>query len=318
MFDEHGRKIDYIRISVTDLCNLRCRYCIPECGVEKKSHFDILRFEEIIDIIKASVDLGITKVRLTGGEPLVRKGIISLVAQISRISGIRDVTLTTNATLLAQYAKQLKEAGLSRVNISLDTLDKEKYAFISRGGDLSEAIKGIEAAKKTGLTPLKINTVLMKDFNDNEIDDFVKMTIDENIDVRFIELMPVGQCAQSFSEGKQISCFEVLKRFPGLIRLQSLDSQVSMNYQLPGAKGRVGLISPINHRFCNQCNRLRITADGKIKPCLHSNQEIDIRAMKQAGNTYLEILEYAVLRKPNAHRLDEKKYINRSMNSIGG
>jgi len=267
MKDGHGRKIDYIRISLTDLCNLRCKYCIPEQGVQKKSHDEILRFEEITEIVRASVRLGVTKVRLTGGEPLVRRGVVSLVGQIAAIDGIRDVTMTTNATLLGEYARQLKDAGLSRVNISLDTLDAGKYADITRGGDIAEALAGIEAAKAAGLSPVKINTVLMRGFNDDEIEAFVRMTMDEAVDVRFIELMPIGGCAGSFTQGRQMPVSEVLGRFGQLMRVCDAESQVSVNYRLPGAKGRVGLISPIGQKFCDRCNRLRITADGKINRC---------------------------------------------------
>ena len=319
MIDGHGRKIDYIRISLTDLCNLRCRYCIPENGVEKKSHFDILRFEEIVDIVKASVKLGITKVRLTGGEPLVRKGVVSLVQMIRNVSGIRDITMTTNATMLEEFAGQLKEAGLTRVNISLDTLNTQKYEYITRGGDIGKALRGIEAAKKAGLGPIKINTVLMKGFNDDEIEDFVCLTQSESMDVRFIELMPIGGCAGSLVDtDMMMPCKEVLKRVPTLVREQVQESRVSVNYRLPGAKGRVGLISPINHQFCDRCNRLRVTADGKIKPCLHSDDEINIREMIGGGQTYQQVLEHAVMQKPSAHRLDENVYIDRCMNSIGG
>jgi len=319
MIDGHGRKIDYIRISLTDLCNLRCRYCIPEHGVEKKSHSDILRFEEIIDIVKASVHLGITKVRLTGGEPLVRKGVVSLVQMIRNVSGIRDITMTTNATMLEEFAQPLLEAGLTRVNISLDTLDAQRYKYITRGGDIGKALRGIEAAKQAGLDPIKINTVLMKGFNDDEIEDFVQMTRNERIDVRFIELMPIGGCADSLVDSEMMMpCKEVLNRVPTLVREQLQESRVSVNYRLPGAKGRVGLISPINHQFCDRCNRLRVTADGKIKPCLLSDVEINIREMIGGGYSYKEVLELAVMQKPRTHRLGDYVYIDRCMNSIGG
>jgi len=318
MKDNHGRKIDYIRISVTDLCNLRCKYCMPEKGVEKKQHFEIISFEEIENIIRAGVSLGIKKVRLTGGEPLVRKGIVSLVEKIRSVSQDIDIAMTTNAVLLSKYAGELKEAGLNRVNISLDTLKKDKYKDITRGGDISEVFKGIEAAKKNGLFPIKMNVVLIRGFNSDEIDDFVDMTIKEDIEIRFIELMPFGQNAYEYSENKYISNEEILKSMPQLEKTEDKSSRVCKYYRMPKAKGKIGLISPTSGKFCDKCNRIRITSDAKIKPCLHSNEEIDIREMVIDGYSYEEILKVAMNNKPEMHKLDERIFTSREMNRIGG
>ena len=263
--------------------------------------------------------MGVTKIRLTGGEPLVRHGIVDLVRQIGEIPGIEDLTMTTNGILLPQYAKDLKAAGLTRVNISLDTFDPEKYHQITRWGHLEDVLAGIAAAKEVGMAPIKINTVLIKDFNDNEIERFVNYTRDEPVDVRFIELMPLGE-SSSFAENKYLSNEEVLKRMPDLMPLLEPDKTGPAEYyQLPGAKGRVGLINPISKHFCSACNRIRITTDGKIKPCLHSDYEIDLVALHQSGKTYQEILLQAIDEKPERHHINEhEKQLLRNMNQIGG
>ena len=319
MKDHYGRKINYMRISITDLCNLRCVYCMPEEGIEKHSHQKNLSFEEILELIKAGVSLGVNKIRLTGGEPLVRHGIVDLVRRIGEIPGIEDLTMTTNGILLPKYAKDLKAAGLTRVNISLDTFDPEKYHQITRWGHLEDVLAGIAAAKDAGMAPIKINTVLIKDFNDNEIETFVNYTRDEPVDVRFIELMPLGE-SSGFAENKYLSNDEVLKRMPALVPLLEPDKTGPAEYyQLPGAKGRVGLINPISKHFCSECNRIRITTDGKIKPCLHSDYEIDLVALHQFGKTYQEILQQAIDEKPERHHIKEhEKQLLRNMNQIGG
>lgn len=319
MKDHYGRKINYMRISITDLCNLRCVYCMPEEGIEKHPHQKNLSFEEILELVKAGVSLGVTKIRLTGGEPLVRHGIVDLVRRIGEISGIEDLTMTTNGILLPKYAKELKAAGLNRVNISLDTFDPEKYHQITRWGHLEDVLAGIRAAKDAGMAPIKINTVLIKGFNDNEIETFVNYTRDEPVDVRFIELMPLGE-SSSFAENKYLSNDEVLKRMPALMSLLKPDKTGPAEYyQLPGAKGRVGLINPISKHFCSECNRIRITTDGKIKPCLHSDYEIDLVALHQSGKTYQEILQQAIDEKPERHHIKEhEKQLLRNMNQIGG
>ncbi|MDK2917921.1 MAG: 3,8-cyclase [Candidatus Petromonas sp.] len=320
MFDKQGRKINYIRISVTDLCNLRCRYCMPEEGIFKKNHQDILRIEEIEEIVRVGAKLGINKVRITGGEPLVRKGIVKLVEKISDIDGINDIALTTNGTLLKKYARDLKEAGLKRVNISIDSLNKNKYEAVTRGGDLQRVLEGIEAAKKEGLTPIKLNVVLIGGFNDDEIGDFIKLTIDDEIDVRFIELMPIGQ-ASTWAKERFTPNTIVLEKYPKLVPICKEDKgSPAKYYRLPKAKGRIGLINPISSHFCRNCNRIRVTSDGKIKPCLHSNLEIDIREFRKLEMNLFDIFKNAIESKPRKHNINNHEYepIIREMYQIGG
>lgn len=320
MKDTIGRNIDYLRISVTDRCNLRCMYCMPEEGICKKEHEDILTLEEIYLFVEACSKLGIGKVRITGGEPLVRKGLTGLVEQIAKLPGIREVALTTNGVLLPQYAYELKQAGLKRVNISLDTLDEKKYEYITRGGKLETVMDGIEAAESVGLKPVKLNTVLIGGFNDDEIEDFVNFTTDRSIDVRFIELMPIGQAAH-WAKKHFIPNNAIIERVPELVPVQSSDaSSPAKYYKLPGALGKVGLINPISHAFCGSCNRIRLTADGKLKPCLHTETEIDIKTVIQQGAGLEETIKAAILHKPVQHQLNDQhsKPVERDMYRIGG
>ncbi|NLL31387.1 MAG: GTP 3',8-cyclase MoaA [Clostridiales bacterium] len=320
MLDKEGREINYLRISITDLCNLRCKYCIPEEGVNKKCHSEILSFEEIEEVVKTSAKLGINKIRITGGEPLVRKGIVDLVKKIARVPGINEIAMTTNGTLLKQLAKPLKEAGLKRVNVSIDTLKEDRYENITRGGKLSDVLEGLEAAKEVGLHPIKLNVVLIKGFNEDEIEDFINLTIDNDIDVRFIELMPIGVNGIKSHE-KFLSNKVVLEKNLNLIPVVSKDkSAPAKHYKIEGAKGKIGLINPISHNFCSRCNRLRLTADGKIKPCLHSNEEIDIKSALRQNKDIMPILSKAIKVKPKEHHINEENYkpIDREMFQIGG
>lgn len=320
MEDTLGRNINYLRISVTDRCNLRCMYCMPEEGICKKEHDDILSLEEIYEVVKACSELGISKVRITGGEPLVRKGLTGLVNRISELQGIKEVALTTNGILLPKYAKELKAAGLNRVNISLDTMDAEKYSYITRQGSLGDVMAGVDAAEAVGLLPIKLNTVLIGGFNDDEIEDFVNLTMDRAIDVRFIELMPIGQ-AGHWAKKHFIPNTEILNRVKELQPIQSDDpSSPAKYYRLPGAKGKVGLINPISHTFCGSCNRIRLTADGKFKPCLHSETEIDIKKVLKSGDSLQEVIMETILQKPMQHNLNcqHNKPIQRDMYRIGG
>lgn len=320
MKDTLGRNINYLRISVTDRCNLRCMYCMPEEGICKKEHQDILSLEEIYEVVKECSKLGISKVRITGGEPLVRKGLTDLISKISRLEGIKELALTTNGVLLEKYASELKEAGLSRVNVSLDTMNEEKYSYITRGGKLRDVMNGIEAAEGVGLQPVKLNTVLIGGFNDDEIEDFVELTTKRPIDVRFIELMPIGQ-AGHWSKKHFISNSVILDRVKELIPVIAEDpSSPAKYYKLPGAMGKVGLINPISHAFCGNCNRIRLTADGKLKPCLHSEDEIDVRAAIRSKESLHDIIIESIYRKPTQHSLNSKgsKPIERDMYRIGG
>lgn len=320
MKDTLGRRINYLRVSVTDLCNLRCKYCMPEKGICKKEHEDILSLEEIFQVVKASVELGIDKIRLTGGEPLVRKGLVELIESIGKLEGVKDLALTTNGIMLKNYAKDLKAAGLNRVNISLDTLSAEKYHDITRGGSLKNVLEGIEEARKVGLEPIKINMVVIGGFNDHEVGDFAKLTT-EGMDIRFIELMPIGQ-ASSWAKHNFISNEQIKNQIEGLIPAYDTDkSSPAKYYKLSGASGKIGFINPISSHFCKYCNRMRLTADGKLKPCLHSDREIDIKAILRENKGDLrKTIEEAILAKPNKHKLNEKNYkpIARDMVRIGG
>ncbi|SHN57895.1 GTP 3',8-cyclase MoaA [Desulfitobacterium chlororespirans] len=319
MLDSYGRDINYLRISVTGMCNLRCNYCMPEEGIKKKAHKEILSLETIEQIAFSAVNLGFQKIRITGGEPLVRKGIIDVIEQIAQLKsrGLKDLGLTTNGTLLSGYADELKKIGLTRVNISLDSLDEEKYAQITRGGKLSAVLEGIEAAKEAKLWPLKINVVLIGGFNDDEIEEFVNLTREDDVEIRFIELMPIGE-ASCWDQEHFLSGTEILKRVPQLLPLAVKgQGAVARLYKLPNSKGRVGIISPLNNHFCNSCNRIRITPDGKLKPCLHSDLELDIR---NYGENYEGFLLDGVFAKPNRHSMQNENYepILRNMNEIGG
>lgn len=326
MKDTQGRNINYLRISVTDRCNLRCRYCMPETGIEKQEHDEILSLEEIFEVVKACAELGIDKVRITGGEPLVRKGLVSLIENINTVSSIKEITLTTNGILLERYANDLKKAGVNRVNISLDTLDSEKFKSITRGGSLETVLRGIHAAREADLKPIKINTVLIGGFNDDEIEALVKLTTEYELDVRFIELMPIGQAAH-WAQSHFIPNSTVLDRVPDLQEIACEDkSSPAMYYQLPGAKGKVGLINPISHQFCGSCNRIRLTSDGKLKPCLNSNQEIDVRSLLRnelegaKADALKKAVAEAIHAKPASHTLyqEEMQPIERDMFRIGG
>ena len=314
MKDQFEREISYLRISITDLCNLRCRYCMPD-GVCQKDHRDILSFEEIQEITSAAAELGIHKVRITGGEPLVRRGCVELCRMISGIPGIREVDLTTNGILLPRYARDLKEAGVNRVNISLDTMDPEKYAYITGGGSLKDAMDGIQAAFDAGLTPVKVNTVLIGGFNDAEIPAFVEMTRETPVELRFIELMPMGG---EFGKEAYLPGQIVIDRVPELKPLPE-NGGVARLYRLPGGAGRVGLISPLSRHFCGTCNRLRLTSEGNLKPCLHSGQEISVRS--KHGEALKDTLRQAIFHKPQMHGIldaDHPSEAGRTMNTIGG
>ena len=317
MIDNYGRVIDYMRISVTELCNLRCRYCMPEDGIVKRAHDEMMTAEETIDAVKAAVSLGIKKIRITGGEPLVKRGIVKLCGAISAIEGVEELCITTNGTLLPKFGKELREAGVSRVNISLDTLDPDKYREITRVGELSNALAGIDAAFEAGFDKIKINNVLMGGFNDDEIGDFVRLTVDRPIEVRFIELMPIGG-GMDFDRSGFISCQQVLSKVPELEPLERSEG-VAVLYRLPGAKGRVGLIRPISCEFCGDCNKIRLTSDGMLKPCLHSDAELCIKGLQL--DEMKEVMRNAVLQKPEMRDkldADNPSHAGRNMNSIGG
>lgn len=317
MKDNYGREISYLRLSVTEKCNLRCRYCMPEEGVCQKRHEDMLREEEMIQAVEAAASLGIRKVRITGGEPLVKKNIVSICEKVSQIEGIVETCLTTNGTLLPSLAKPLWDAGVSRLNISLDTLDKDKYKYITRRDELDKVFEGIETALEIGYKRIKINTVLIGGFNDDEIADLANLTRRYPVDVRFIELMPMWDNVE-FGPQAYVPCAKVLEVLPELVPIEKGDG-VAQLYKLPDAMGNIGLISPVSSHFCESCNRIRLTADGKLKPCLHSAQEYSIKGMNYAD--MVAAMEETILAKPSCHvplSAEEHSEAGRSMNQIGG
>jgi len=322
--DSFQRPINYLRISVTDRCNLRCVYCMPPEGITQMSHYDILSYEEIYTLVKAAAELGINKVRLTGGEPLVRAGVSDLVRLIAGIETIDDISLTTNGILLAQYAAELKEAGLMRVNVSLDTLKPERFRQITRYGDLADTLKGIEAAGAVGLTPVKINMVVMAGVNDDELPDFARKTVSDGWHVRFIEHMPVN--GDSSKAINLVSANEMRKRIESLGKLESSKMDVGNGpakyFRLPGAAGTIGFITPVTEHFCYQCNRLRLTADGKLRLCLLNEDEIDLKEPLRSGASVAELktlIENAIAKKPKSHHLAEgTSHKGRPFSQVGG
>lgn len=313
MKDRFGRDITYLRISVTDLCNLRCKYCMPESGVESLCHSDILSIEEIVEIVKVAAKNGIKKIRLTGGEPLVRRGFINLCKQISKIDEIEDIAITTNGVHLKAMADELFENKVRRINFSLDTLVKEKYNDITRRNDFDKTMESLFYAIKKGFK-VKINVVLIGGFNDDEIEDFVNLANKYDLEVRFIELMQIGETA-NWSKDKFISNKVVLEKVPKL----EFDgvSGVAKIYKIKGQKGRIGLISPISCSFCEDCNRIRLTSDGKLKPCLHSKDEINLKGL--SGEELEEVFKRGIYEKPEKHHLEDGKSESaRDMNKIGG
>ena len=322
--DTYHRRIDYMRISVTDRCDLNCIYC-TEKAVPRLSHDDILRFEEIQKIVQAAVRLGVRGLRITGGEPLVRPNLGALINLLVRIEDIDDITLTTNGTLLHKYAQELKEAGLKRVNISLDTLKKDRYKEITGSDRLGDILSSIEAAHEVGLTPVKINTVVMRGMNDDELIDFARMSIINGWHVRFIEMMPLVHSKSRAN--KLVSIGEiraVIEKALGILEpcLTTSGRGPAKYYRLPNAEGTIGFIGPVTECFCATCNRFRLTADGRLRPCLLEDDEIDIKTPLRTGadiDTLEELMKKAALLKRKKHRLDEKYTPGqRQMWQIGG
>ncbi|WP_321972140.1 GTP 3',8-cyclase MoaA [Paratractidigestivibacter sp.] len=315
MIDGQGRQIGYLRLSVTDRCNCRCTYCMAEGGVPMLGHADILSFEELTAIVRAAAELGVTKVRLTGGEPLVRRGIVDLVRMVAAVPGVAEVAMTTNACLLAPVAAELREAGLTRLNVSLDTLRADRYEKITRGGRLEDALAGLEAARAAGFEHTKINCVLMGGVNDDEVADVAGLAKGEPYDVRFIELMPIGPAA-TWPQGSFVSADVVTETLPEL-RFIGREGVAEL-YQAKSWAGCVGLIRPMSHKFCDGCSRIRVTADGRLKPCLHSAAEIGLRGL--GHDELLAALRAGIAAKPKYHHMDENHASEsaRDMNEIGG
>jgi len=323
--DTFSRKIDYLRISVTDRCNLRCRYCMPEQGVASIGHGAVLSYEELFRVARLAVELGVRKIRLTGGEPLVRKGVVDFIASLVALPQQPELTLTTNGLLLADYAEQLKQAGLTRINVSLDSLQPERFAQITRRDQLQQVLHGLQVAEDVGLAPIKLNMVPILGVNEDEIADFARLTFKHPWQVRFIEFMPVSSGLEYSEEqlypGKQIKS--------DLERVAPLTPEVRQGilgpariYRLQGAVGTVGIIHAVSEHFCRECNRLRLTADGQLRPCLLSEQEIDLRGVLRSGvddRQLVEILQRSVAAKPEKHCLGhDYRPGQRKMHGIGG
>ncbi len=318
MRDKTGRNIDYLRVSLTDRCNLRCIYCMPENGIPKVKHEDVLRFEELKKIIGTCASLGIKKVRFTGGEPLILKGIENLIAYTKSFEKINDISITTNGLLLEDMAFDLKKAGLNRVNISLDTLKKDRYKAITRGGDLDKVFNAVDKCFSLGLTPIKINVVLMKGINDDEVEDFINLTRKSPMNVRFIELMPIGE-GLKYYEKCSMSVEEIILKYPELYPVEE-KSNVASVYKAKGAIGTVGFISPMSCKFCSSCNRLRLTSTGTLKPCLHSDEEINLKPFVNDDRALLHLIKNTIYNKPEEHHMDvdKKSSTHRMMFQIGG
>lgn len=311
LFDTFGRKHDYLRISVTDRCNLRCTYCMGAEGVTQIPHRHILTYEEILQVVEAGAALGIKKIRLTGGEPLVRKDLTGLVRKISRVPGIEDLALTTNGILLPRYAALLKQAGLKRVNLSLDSLNHDVYKKITRIGELEQVLEGIEAALREGLTPVKINTVLMKGLNHTEVAAFLELTVKKPLHVRFIEYMPIGDHDHEYRKHYLPLSFvretAVKAGLPLDPILSPEGAGPAETYTVPGGLGSIGLIHPISNHFCGSCNRLRLTAEGHLKACLYWQDEHPVRPALGSPAALQALFEEVLQLKPQEHRMSSKR-----------
>jgi cyclic pyranopterin phosphate synthase len=328
LVDGYGRKIDYLRISITDHCNLKCYYCTPFSGRSHLDKSEILTYEEMLKVAGAAVDAGITKIRITGGEPLVRKGVIEFCRMLSGLCGLQSLALTTNGIYLKEMAEPLFKAGVRRINISLDTLRPERFEKITGYSRLPRALAGIERAEQIGMDPIKINTVVMRGVNDDEIEDLAALTLSKPYHVRFIELMPTNSTACGNYESLFVPVEEFRKKIHQIDCVQIESATDSCGparlCRLPGAIGKVGFIAPISRHFCDSCNRLRLTADGKIKTCLFSNEEIDIKTALRNGatqNDMIGIFSQAVAQKPSGHSLDTRgrdHACGRAMRAIGG
>lgn len=315
MKDALGRNIEYLRLSVTEKCNLKCIYCDPVACKNARPLLSPLDFERIA---RACAELGVNKVRVTGGEPLMRPDLEDIVGRIAAIDGIRDLCMTTNAHGLSRRVRALREAGLLRVNISLDSLNPERYARITGGGDIEEVLKGIDLSVQCGLNPVKLNIVLIRGVNDCEVDDFIALAKDRPVEVRFIELMPIGKLGETPSNA--VSNAELIAQRPWLVKIPSAyESQPSQDYTIEGYAGKIGFISPMSHKFCHRCNRVRVTSDGMLKPCLGVNGELSLLdALKSDDEQLRNVLRDGIYRKPEGHSFDKGFHSERGMSRIGG
>ena len=327
LIDRYQRPIDYLRVSITDRCDLRCIYCTPLGGSPKLDHDDILSYEEFLHLIQVAVDMGITKVRLTGGEPLVRKGVTDFCSRLAALPGLQSLSLTTNGVMLEELAQDVYNAGIRRINISLDTLQPQKFLRITRRDEFQRVWRGIESAENVGFSPIKINVVVMRGINDDEVLDLAKLTLDRSYHIRFIEFMGFNNDSEWVNQ-HYVSADHILNSLQTLAPLEQITAQhtngPARHFRWPDAKGVVGIISPISHHFCPSCNRIRLTADGKLRNCLFSDQEVDIKSPLRQGATDAElsqILRDSIDNKPEKHCMQSdvfRKCQNRPMVAIGG
>ncbi|MDQ1337018.1 MAG: 3,8-cyclase [Thermodesulfobacteriota bacterium] len=325
MLDKNHRTISYLRLSVTDRCNLRCIYCMPEEGVQFLPHSDILTYEEMLHLVRLSVQRGIRKVRVTGGEPLVRKGFTGFLDILCRIEGLEEVALTTNGVLLKQYAADIRNCGICRINVSLDSLRPERFFHITGKDSFNQVREGIEEAERVGFDPIKINVVAMKGVNDDEILDFAKLAVNNPYHIRFIELMPVG--GNGWNPDKFMSTDEIYQRLQSMgnwvpVKSNPYDGP-AQRFKMEGSQGEIGLIGALSHHFCAVCNRLRLTAEGSLRGCLFSDEETDLKTPLREGKgdeALLRLIDWTIENKPKDHGLlsqGPRKCV-RQMHSIGG
>jgi len=325
LVDGFNRRINYLRISITDRCNLRCIYCVPPTGDRKLEHKEILRYEELLRIVRIAVELGINKIRLTGGEPFVRKGIGEFIPMLMSIDGLDDVSLTTNGVYLKDNLDMLKAAGIERINVSIDSLKRLNFKFITRFDYFARVWEGIEMARDMGFSPIKLNVVVMKGINDNEVLDFGRLAIERPYHIRFIECMPIGLQANSlaFTPNSEIEK-ALVNEFGPLIPVSPGENDgPARRFRFEGGEGEIGFISPISHSFCQGCNRLRLTANGMLLPCLLSDREVSIKDPLRRGcldEELIEVFSKAVDLKPQHHplNLDHQQRVQRKMCAIGG
>lgn len=325
LVDQYNRVLNYLRVSVTDHCNLRCIYCVPREKIPWLSHAEILRYEEILRLVRIGASLGVSKVRVTGGEPLVRKGIYAFLEDLNRIEGLSDLSLTTNGVLLAENVARIRAAGVRRINVSLDTLDRKKFKEITGHDQYERVWQGILAAQAIGLGPIKINVVALKGINDDELIDFARLSLIYPFHIRFIEHMPIGTAGPKI--GEHLLAPEIKARIQSLGPLTPVDKGAfdgpAERFKLDGAVGEIGFIRPLSRHFCAHCNRLRLTASGQLRTCLLSDHQEDLKGPLRSGCSDRELAEIfikAVERKPSEHTLsnDPCASVNGQMSAIGG
>jgi GTP 3',8-cyclase len=325
LIDKYNRHLNYLRISITDRCNLQCMYCMPPGFIPRLHHDEILRYEEIIRIIKVGISLGISKVRITGGEPLVRKGVYDFLEQLAHMNGLCDIALTTNGVSLKNNIEKIKAAGIKRMNISLDTLNRNKYKEITGHDKFDQVWEGIALAHKTGFDPIKLNMVALSGINDDELADFARLSFSYPFHIRFIEYMPIGKSRMKY--GPLLLVPEIKKRISTIGKLipvkNGINDGPAERYKFEGAKGEIGFIGALSHHFCNRCNRLRLTASGQLRPCLLSDHHEDLKGPLRQGcfdEELAEIFLTAVRHKPSDHNLSisNPAKVSSQMSSIGG